>query len=47
MFSFSPMSPILAVRYVLFGFDPDELRALSRIIVYVFNLCKFFIWHNF
>ena len=44
MFSFNPMSPVLASRHSLFGFDSDELRVTPRIFVYILNVCKFSIW---
>ena len=44
MFSFSPLSPLLLSRPVLFGFDSAELRRVPRVFVYLLFLCKYFIW---
>ena len=44
MFRYSPMSPVLLLRHVLFGFNLDELRTLPRVFVYILNVCKFCIW---
>ena len=44
MFRFSPVSPSLVCRHVLFGFNADELRCVPRIFVYILNVCKYFIW---
>ena len=41
----SPRCPTLSSRHVLFGFDPDELRVVPNVFVYMLNVCKFFIWH--
>lgn len=46
MFSFSPMSPVLECRHVLFGFNSDELLAVPRILIYLFNVCKFSVWNS-
>jgi len=46
MFSFSPMCPAILCRHVLFGFNPDELRATPNIFVYILNVCKFVIWQS-
>ena len=45
MFRSSPRFPTLSFRHVLFGFDPDELRVVPNVFVYMLNVCKFFIWH--
>ena len=44
MFRYSPMSPVLLLRHVLFEFNLDELRILPRVFVYILNVCKFCIW---
>ena len=44
MFSFSFMCPALLLHHVHFGFSSDELCATPRVLVYLLNLCKFFIW---
>ena len=44
MFSFSFMCPALLLHHVRFGFSSDELCATPRVLVYLLNLCKFFIW---
>ena len=44
MFSFSFMCPALLLHHVRFGFSSDELSATPRVLVYLLNLCKFFIW---
>ena len=44
MFRSSPRCPTLCCRHVLFAFDPDELRAIPNIFVYILNVCKYFIW---
>ena len=44
MFRYSPMSPVLLLRHVLFGFNLEELRLLPRVFVYILNVCKFCIW---
>ena len=44
MFLFSPMCPVILCRHALFGFDPDELRVVPRVFVYILNVCKYFIW---
>ena len=44
MFRYSPMSPVLLVRHVLFGFNLEELGILPRVFVYILNVCKFYIW---
>ena len=41
MFRYSPMSPVLLLRHVFFGFNRDELRVLPRVYVYILNACKF------
>ena len=46
LFSFSPMCPTILCQHVLFGFGPDELRAVPRIFVYLLNVCKFVIWQS-
>ena len=32
IFRYSPMSPVLLLRHVLFGFNLDELRILPRVL---------------
>ena len=44
MFRYSPMSPVLLLRHVLYGFNLEELRILPRVFVYILNVCKFCIW---
>ena len=44
MFRSSPRCPALCCRHVLFGFDPDELRAVPNIFVYMLNVSKYFVW---
>ena len=44
LFSFSPACPSLICCHVLFGFNPEELRSVPRIFVYLLNVCKYFIW---
>ena len=44
MFRYSPMSPVLLLRHVLFGFNRDELRALLRVFGYILIAFKFCIW---
>lgn len=46
LFTFSPMSPVILLRHVLFGFDSRELASTPRVFVYLLNLSKFFIWHS-
>ena len=41
MFRSSPMTPILLLRHVLFGFNLDELRILPRVFVYILNVRTF------
>ena len=41
MFRYSPMSPVLLLRHVFFGFNRDELRVLPRVYLYILNACKF------
>ena len=38
------MCPVILCRHALFGFDPDELRVVPRVFVYILNVCKYFIW---
>ena len=38
MFCYSPMSPVLLLCHVLFGFNLDELRLLPRVFVYILNV---------
>ena len=38
MFRYSPMSPVLLPRHVLFGFNLEELRLLPRVFVYILNV---------
>ena len=45
MFSYSSSCPSLVCRYVLFGFAPSELHSLPKVLVYMLNVCKFFVWH--
>lgn len=44
MTSFSTRSPSLLCRHALFGFNPEELRRVPRIFVYILNVCKYCIW---
>lgn len=44
MFSFSFMCPALLLHHFRFGFSSDELCATPRVLVYLLNLFKFFIW---
>ena len=44
LFCSSPLSPSIALRHVLFGFSPDELRAVPFAFVYLLNIAKFCIW---
>ena len=44
-FRSSPRCPSLSCRHVLFGFDPDELRLVPNVFVYMLNVCKYFVWH--
>ena len=37
--------PTLSIRHVLFGFDPNEIRIVPNVFVYMLNDCKYFIWH--
>ena len=48
MFHTSSRYPSLICRHVLFGFDPDELRIVPYVFLYMLNVCKYFIWqaHN-
>ena len=39
MFRYSPLSPLLLHRHVLFRFNLDELRNLPRVFVYILNVC--------
>ena len=39
-----PAAPELLCRHVLFGFTPDELRAVPPVFVYLLHLHKYFIW---
>ena len=43
MFCSSSRCATLCCRHVLFGFDPDELRAVPNILVYILYICKYFI----
>ena len=38
MFRYSPMSPVLLLYHVLFGFNLDVLRVLPRVFVYILNV---------
>ena len=29
---------------MLFGFDPDELRIVPNVFIYMLNVCKYLIW---
>ena len=44
IFRYSPMSPVLVLRHVVFGFNLEELRLLPPVFVYILNVCKFCIW---
>ena len=44
MFRYSPMSPVLLLRHVVFGFNLEEHRLLPRAFVYILNVCTFCIW---
>ena len=41
MFRYSPMSPVLLLPHVLFGFNLEEL---PHVFVHILNVCKFCIW---
>ena len=41
MFRYSPMSPVLLLRHVLFGFNLEELRLLPRVFVYILKGVNF------
>ena len=41
MFFYFPMSPVLLLRHVLFGFNIDEILILPRVFVYILNVRKF------
>lgn len=45
LFRYSPTCPSLCCRHVLFGFSPAELRVVPNILVYMLNVCKYFIWN--
>lgn len=45
LFRSSPRCPSLSCRHVLFGFNPEELRVVPNVFVYMLNVCKYFIWH--
>ena len=38
------LRPALLARHILFGFNPDELRAVPRLFVYLLQVCKYHIW---
>ena len=40
----APVAPPLVLRHILFGFNPDELRCVPRIFVYLILVCKYLIW---
>ena len=44
MFRSSHRCPSLSCRHVLFGFDPDELRVVRNVFIYMLNVYKYFIW---
>ena len=44
MFRSSHRCPSLSCRHVFFGFDPDELRIVPNVFVYMLNVCKYSIW---
>ena len=44
LFRASPSAGSLAVRHLLFGFSPDEMRAVPRLFVYLLLVCKYLIW---
>ena len=44
MFRSSPLCPSLICRYVLFGFNCDELRCVPHVFSYILNVCKYFLW---
>lgn len=44
LFCFSPMSPVITLRHVLFGFNSTDLVSVPRVFVYLLNVSKFCIW---
>ena len=38
------MCPVILCRHALFGFDPDELRVVPSVFLYILNVCKYIIW---
>ena len=48
LFNACPPAPSLLAQHILFGFNPDELRAVPWVFVYLLQVCKYHIWlqHN-
>ena len=46
MFCSSSYCPTLCCQHLLFDFDPDELRTIPNVFVYMLNVSKYFIWHT-
>ncbi|XP_022796234.1 uncharacterized protein LOC111334683, partial [Stylophora pistillata] len=46
LFGFSSMCPVLLLRHVIFGLNSNELRATPCVLIYLLNLCKFFVWQS-
>lgn len=44
LFVFSPMSPVILLRHVLFGFKTSELISVPWGFVYLLNVSKYCIW---
>ena len=44
LFRASPSAGPLAVRHLLLGFLPDEMRTVPRLFVYLLLVCKYLIW---
>ena len=40
----SPVAPIIYLRHIRFGFDPDELLCVPRVFVYLLHVMKVFVW---
>ena len=41
------VAPEILCRHLLFGFTPDELRAIPPVFVYFIHLHKYFIWRAY
>ena len=41
LFLSAPLAPTILLRHVLFGFNPDELRVVPRVFLYLLHVLNF------